>query len=266
MGKNVEIKNRMNKVIRILKENNKINTNRELIDSISKYLDTEKFELESYYKKLENILYGLLKKVPKDISWGMLNKYGINPDYLNGKDDIMIYGISQKVKAFKKLCKDYKIAISPYKFTYNNGTLKIDSEFEKYKFICIKVDSNLIKYLIEINALFNDKRIKDKNKQMLKLYKKYNKEKIEEYVLIKTRFLTDVIGNTKTQIEYLKNIVNVNFLNDINSKEPISKLKRNEYKIDKKEEIKLLEWQIKKRTRNLNALKNKLKKLKNKSN
>ena len=72
--------------------------------------------------------------------------------------------------------------------------------------------------------------------------------------------MTDVIGNTKTQIDYLKNIINVNFLNDINNKEPISKLKRNEYKIGKKEEIKLLEWQIKKETKNLNALKNKLKK------
>ena len=164
----------------------------------AKYKDENRIDtIDRYYKKLQNIKGGLVKKVPKSFEYALYKNFKINPEYLIGKSNIAFYDIANQYNAFLKICKSFNVAYIPYKFKYDNKVLKLDGDIEKYQFLYIKANSNLIKFLIEIFNLNNKKNDEDINNQIIKLYEKYKDEVNEEYVLIKTKLATEIISSAK---------------------------------------------------------------------
>lgn len=182
-----EINKHFENVLKLLKDKDSNNTQRNIIDTIN--LDF--IQDESYFSELKS---GKRKKIPEKLIKALHEKYNINPDYLKLESDCPFDDADYKLECFLKIVEDWNVLISDTADKYLHLTL----------------DRNFYDFLI---AFDKAKEVTDEGFSSLEIEKKALTELYlttpspEEFVLIPRNnfleILDDAISTDKKLTEVL---------------------------------------------------------------
>lgn len=182
-----EINKRFEHVLKLLKDKDANNTQRNIIDTIN--LDF--IQDESYFSELKS---GKRKKIPEKLIKALHEKYNVNPDYLKLKCKCPFDDADYKLECFLKIVEDWNVLISDTTDKYLHLTL----------------DRNFYDFLI---AFDKAKEVTDEGFSSLEIEKKTLTELYlttpspEEFVLIPRNnfleILDDAISTDKKLTEVL---------------------------------------------------------------